>query len=90
MDQENQIYTDIPQTCTCGGIGGVGGSGGGTVVEENQTAAGVEKPKKKSKKGFGLVIWMLIGAVLTFVIPPVGIGLIALGVPFLFIGKKKD
>ena len=52
----------------------------------------IEEPKKEKKKkriGPGMIIWLLIGVVLLFALPPVGIGWIALAMPFLFLGGEK-
>ena len=48
------------------------------------------EPKKKNKKKtpWGAIIWIALGFGMLTVAPPLGIGWIALGIPFLFIGRK--
>lgn len=63
-------------------------TGGGT--EKLTVRVRIEESKETEKKnsGCGPLIMLLLGVVLLFALPPVGIGLIALSIPFFFIGKK--
>lgn len=47
------------------------------------------KKKKKKKTPWGAIIWIALGFGMFTVAPPLAIGWIALGIPFLFIGRKK-
>jgi hypothetical protein len=48
-----------------------------------------KKEKKKKKTPWGAIIWIALGFGMFTVAPPLAIGWIALGIPFLFIGRKK-
>lgn len=50
----------------------------------------VQKVTAKKKTPWGAIIWIALGFGMLTVAPPLGIGWIALGIPFLFIGKKKS
>lgn len=57
-----------------------------------QAAPSRAKPadeKKKKRIPWGAIIWIGLGFGMFTVAPPLAIGWIALGIPFLFIGKKK-
>lgn len=47
-----------------------------------------EPAKEKKPIRWGLILWILFGIVMLFALPPVGIGCLALSLPFLFIKNK--
>ena len=59
------------------------------VFQGNSAETKAEPQKTKKKTPWGAIIWIGLGFGMFTVAPPLAIGWIALGIPFLFIGKKK-